>query len=201
MRIAGLVESGRGLDAREGTHIERIVVAMPVASLAPRNDAWRLNQWQYARQAINHLLHSLKTFVRKAAAVLLALSFALAGCAPATLQGLREKPAGQASFEVRQNYQRVYRTVINNARRCWQTGMVTAQVVVQGDLYTDIRTAEITVALHGAVGVDTHLGIDIKAIEEDRTEIRVYYAMSGGARSAKAIERWVKDGATECSAG
>jgi hypothetical protein len=130
------------------------------------------------------------------AALLLA---ALTGCAPATLQGLREKPTGTGQFEVDQNYQQVYRTVITNARKCWQSGLITAQMVVTGDLFTDTKAGEVTVALHGAAGVDTYLGVDIKAVADDRTQVRTYYAMSSWAAGPAAIESWVRTGSTTCS--
>jgi hypothetical protein len=130
--------------------------------------------------------------------LLLLLNLSLAACAPATLQGLRERPAGQLKFEVAKSYQPVYRTILSNARRCHQTGLITAQMIVQGDLYTDTRTAEITVALHGGLGVDTHLGIDIKALSDESTEVRTFYALSSWKATARAVEAWVRDGSTEC---
>lgn len=130
-----------------------------------------------------------------------AIAFAaalLAGCAPPTLQGLRENPAGTTRFEVGQNYQQVYRTVIANARKCYQgSAGPMAQNVVTGDLYTDIRSGEISVALHGAAGVDTYLGIDIKALADDRTEVRTYYRPSTWASSAAGVESMLRGG-SEC---
>jgi len=126
------------------------------------------------------------------------LAAALAGCAPATLQGLREKPAGSSTFEAPQNYQRAYRTIITNARKCYQTGMITAQMVVTGDLYNDTKTGEVTVALHGGLGVDTYLGIDIKALTEETTQVKTFHALSSWKDGATLVKQWVLDGSTEC---
>lgn len=139
----------------------------------------------------------LKKFVFACAC---AAAAALAGCAPATMQGLREKPGGSGSFEAAQDYQRVYRTVLDNARRCYQHGMVTATMVVQGDLFTDTRTGVVTVALHGGMGVDTHLGVDVKSLGENRTQVTTYHAMSGWSDSPAMVRQWVLDGSAECKA-
>jgi hypothetical protein len=129
---------------------------------------------------------------------LLLAAFLIAGCAPATMQGLREQPGSQAAkFEVEQNYQAVYRTIVTNARKCWQTGMITAQMVVTADLYTDTKTGQISTALHGGLGVDTYLGIDIKALSDTRTEVTTY-GVSAWSKVAKVVEQWVKDGHTDC---
>ena len=129
---------------------------------------------------------------------ILGLSLVTYGCAPATLQGLRENPSGRSKIEVAQNYQNVYRRVLTNARKCWQTGMITAQMVVTGDLYTDLKTGEISVALHGGLGVDTYLGIEMKAIDAERTEVQIYNALATWERSAKLVQQWVVGEHSEC---
>lgn len=129
------------------------------------------------------------------AAILLVM---LAGCAPATVQGLREQHAGKLVFEVEENYQSVYRKVITPARNCWQAGLITAQMVVQGEMYTDIRQGNVTVALHGGFGIDTYLTIDVAALSDSKTRVTTYYAFENSTGSAKAVEFWVKQNSTEC---
>ena len=114
------------------------------------------------------------------------------------MQGLRDKPAGSAQFEVGQNYQQVYRTVITNARKCWQGGIINGQMTVTGDLYTDTKSGEVTVALHSIGNVDTYLGIDIKATADDRTQVKTFYGVSTWAGGTAAIESWVRTGSTTC---
>ena len=132
-------------------------------------------------------------------AMAIALTAVLAGCAPATMQELRRKPGGEAKFQSPENYQLVYRTILNNARRCYQTGLVTAQMIVQGDLYTDIKTGEVTVALHGGLGVSTYLGIDIRAIGDEMTEVKIFSSSSNLA-AARAVRAWVDKKSEGCSA-
>lgn len=122
------------------------------------------------------------------------------GCAPSTVQGLRDDPAGKISFEVDQNYQDVYRKILTPARDCYQTGLITAQQVVQGDLFTDTRRGNVTVAMHGGAGVATYLTIDIAALSDMKTKVTAYYAFQNSERNARAIELWVKNNSTACRA-
>jgi len=119
----------------------------------------------------------------------------LIGCTPATMQSLRSNPAAQVRFETAQNYQSVYRTVITSARRCYNQ----APLLVQGDLFSDIKSAEVTVAWTTAIGGhDVHMGIDIKAINDGLTEVRIYTAKSSES-APKTVRSWIENDATSCT--
>lgn len=128
----------------------------------------------------------------------LVAAVALTACGPATMQELRASPNLKARFEVPTNYQAAYRTVLDNSRRCWQGAITTAQMVVQGDLYTDIRSGHISVALHGGFGVVTYAGIDLKATGDAQTDVQVYAAQSNWDTS-KMVKAWLENGSTSCS--
>lgn len=123
------------------------------------------------------------------AIVVLFLCF-VAGCAPPTAQGLREKHHGKAVFEVQENYQPVYRKIVTNARDRFQS----ARMVVQGDLYTDTKSGNVTVTFYGnfPVGANTHITVDIEALSENQTRITTYYAFGTWRKHAKLVEEWVR---------
>jgi len=131
-------------------------------------------------------------------AIALACS-ALIGCAPATLSKLKESQSNVYEFRVAQNYQPVYRTVTDNARECWQTGLITAQMVVQSDLFTDIRKGQVAVALHGGLGVSTYLGIDIEAVSESESTVRVYAYNDPWAKNGQRVRKWLDGSGGKCS--
>lgn len=131
-------------------------------------------------------------------ALLLAILM-LYGCAPTTAIGVREMGAERrVAFEAPANYQAVYRKVLDQSRKCWQSGMVTAQMVVTGDLYTDIRSGTITVAMHGALGVDTYQVIDISALDDTRSKVVGHYAAGPVEQFGHALRQWVLADATDC---
>lgn len=122
----------------------------------------------------------------------------LSACAPATVQGLRQEHAAHRTFEIERNYQTVYRTILDRARKCHQGNYITAQMIVQGDLYTDRGTGHVSVAMHGAAGVNTFMAMDVAAVGEGRSKVDVYAAF--GTSSAGEVEEWLLDGSTDCRA-
>ncbi len=123
----------------------------------------------------------------------------LSGCAPSTAGGVREMgPTRQFIFVAPENYQPLYRKVLDQERKCYQTGMITAQMVVQGDLYHDTKSAIITVALHGGFGVDTYQVIDIIAIDEKQTKIVAHYSLGPVEKYGQILKEWVLENSNEC---
>ena len=120
------------------------------------------------------------------------LTLTLSGCAPSTAVGVREMgPDRRYVFVAPENYQSVYRKVLAQARKCYQTGMITAQMVVQGDLYHDTKHGTVTVALHGGLGVDTYQVIDVSAVDERQTRVVGHYSLGPVEKYGQALREWV----------
>lgn len=108
-------------------------------------------------------------------------------------------PERQFTFVAPENYQPVYRKVLDQARKCYQYGVITAQMMVQGDLFHDTKSGTITVALHGGLGVDTYQVIDIFAIDEKQTKVIGHYAVGPVAQYGQTLKEWVLENSEECS--
>lgn len=106
--------------------------------------------------------------------------------------------ARQVSFIAPENYQAIYRRIIEMERKCWQSGLITAQMVVSGDLFHDIKTGTITTALHGGLGVDTYRVTDIVSIDENNTKITGFYAVGPAAQYGQILKEWVLNKSEEC---
>ena len=120
----------------------------------------------------------------------------LAACAPAT-QVLQVDPTGRVAFEIQQNYQPVYRKVLERARACHQA----AGTLVEGDLYTDLRSGKISVAVLTLFGFDTPMTVELTSVADQRTNVEVRFtdnATNEWQRSAAAVEKWLKEGSTDC---
>lgn len=129
-----------------------------------------------------------------------AFAIILSGCAPSTAMGVRKMgQERQYVFVAPENYQPVYRKILEQERKCYQTGLITAQMIVQGDLFQDTKSGTVTVALHGALGVDTYQVIDISAIDEKQTKIVGYYSLGPVAKYGQALKEWVLEDSTECA--
>lgn len=123
----------------------------------------------------------------------------LYGCAPSTAGGVRALGTErQVVFVAPENYQPVYRKILDQARKCYQTGMITAQMVVQGDLFHDTKTATVTVALHGGLGVDTYQVIDVSAIDDKQTKVIGHYSLGPVDKYGQVLKEWVLENSMEC---
>lgn len=128
------------------------------------------------------------------------LFISLSACTPNTAGGVRSSQSSKIiTFLFDENYQPVYRKILEQSRKCNETGMITAQLLVKNDLYTDIKQGTISVELHGALGVNVYQVIDVKYLEENKTEVKVYYAMASHSRHANTIPKWVTENYKECS--
>lgn len=126
--------------------------------------------------------------------------FLLASCAPSTAAGVRALgESRQFTFTAPENYQAVYRKVLEQSRKCWQGGLITAQMVVDGDLYTDTKSGTVTVALHGGLGVDVYQVIDVSLVSENESEIKAYYPRGRVARYGEILKQWVLSDLKECN--
>lgn len=124
----------------------------------------------------------------------------LAGCAPATTQGVRDLGAERTyRFDSNEGYQKTYRTILDQARKCHQGGLITAQMVVQGDLYHDTMSGTISVALHGGLGVDTYQVIDVSAVEDNASHVIAHYSMGSVKKQGDLLKRWVTEKYPHCS--
>ena len=122
------------------------------------------------------------------------------GCAPATVQGLRENHSGKMVFEVNQNYQPVYRIILEQSRNCWQgSSVLSAPGTVQGDLYHDTRRGNISVAQHNPIyGILIWMAVDISAVGDNTTRVEAYYTNNHWAPAAAAVEQWVRNDFKGC---
>lgn len=121
--------------------------------------------------------------MQKLSALLLAI---LAGCAPMTASSLRDQGARQ-TFEVAGDYQSNYRILLDEMRRCMQGGMVTASVIVHGELYSDVRQGVITPTMHGGLGAEVLLIVDVSGDASASTRVTVT-SKSDPAKDAAALQ-------------
>ena len=128
----------------------------------------------------------------------LAFLFLLVGCTSGTYKELKNSPVTKYDFHADMNYQAVYRTVLAKMRECHQVGMLTAQILVQGELYTDIEQAEITASMQGGLGTDVFLGVDIEKVEKNKSRVTVFSGIRSWNKSAQAVQEWVESDYQGC---
>lgn len=126
-------------------------------------------------------------FARSAGVLAVAAALVLqTACAPMSAQGIRDAGNTQ-SFTVPINYQAAYRILLDEMRRCMQGGLITATVIVHGDLFTDIHKGVITPTMHGGFGAMPLVVVDIVELDPSSSRMDVL-SKSAGSSDPKLLK-------------
>lgn len=124
----------------------------------------------------------------------------LVGCAASSPEEARELgPDRRYVFQVDRSYQKVYQTILDNARKCWQGPVGTAMQMVNGDLYPDSRTGTISVGMYGAMGPQLYQVIDVRGTEGDRTEVVAMFPFGPVDKLGPRLKVWAEGSSSECN--
>ena len=101
--------------------------------------------------------------------------FFFAGCMASSFNEMkRDTSIKKKEYTVNQNYQALYKRGLAKAQECHEGGLLTATIISDGKLYTDLEEAEITIYLMGGLGRQMHHGVTLKAIDKENTLLNIY---------------------------
>lgn len=107
--------------------------------------------------------------------LMLLIAFLIAGCTAKSFNGMiHDKKVDKKTFVVQENYQELYYRSIGIANECYATGMLTAAIVANGQIYSDLKKAEMSIYLMGGLGKQMHHGATFHAIDNDSTRMTIY---------------------------
>lgn len=135
-------------------------------------------------------------------AVLLMLSVVmLSACAARSLEDLRESPHGSLDFDVDKPYQQVYSTALQRMRQCYMAKPLKHQLTVSDKRDNASKTGYITVKyLFDATNETYFLLVDVTAMNDNRTHVKVSYAPFTKDDDAAAVQAWLQNDDTACKA-
>jgi hypothetical protein len=123
----------------------------------------------------------------------------LSGCAAMSLENLRDDPHASLDFDVEKSYQQVYSTALQRMRQCYMAKPLRSQLTVSDKRDNATKTGYITVKyLFDATGETYFLLVDVTAMNENRTHVKVSYAPSTKDDDAAAVREWLQNDATTC---
>lgn len=107
--------------------------------------------------------------------IALFMGITLSGCMASTYNEMITKPdIIKKAYIVEQNYQILYKNALDMSDKCYATGMLTAAIIADGQLFTESKSARISIYLMGGLGKQMHHGAEIKAINTNRSELTLY---------------------------
>jgi hypothetical protein len=120
------------------------------------------------------------------------LCLTLISCAPTSIKELKDTGVNY-SFLAEENYQSVYRKIFEKEIEC----KFHNSLDVTGNLYTDIKKGEIILTVRSP-GRGMHFYIEIKAMNENKTQISIYSSSAFFGKNANVIEKWVIENYEQC---
>lgn len=138
----------------------------------------------------------------KAIVASLTLAALLAGCAAGNVSEIRTDPANAVRIEIDQNYQRVYKNVLDKMHECigesW-AGMF-AQVRIRHALYSDLQEGNIGYVMDNLGVANHYLQVDIKGLPNNRTRLEAFVHFSTWKAHLERVQAWAIDGRAPCEA-
>ena len=127
--------------------------------------------------------------------ILILLLGSLCACSS---NGTPPKPPYHLKYEFYsdKNYQYIYRLVLNNADSCTKQGVV-SKSITEGQLFTEIKVADVTISLHAPFGKYPHIRVKVET-EGERVKVVVTNDFEKWDELAKVIQDWVINETTFC---
>lgn len=132
--------------------------------------------------------------------IVILISSLLASCAASNVKELRENSSKVIEFSVEENYQRVYKNVLDKMHECLGEGWagVFASYHIKSELYSELKEGEITFLMSNAGIQSYYLHADIFGISEEQTKVDAYAYYSTWEKSLPLIKQWASDGDSSC---
>lgn len=132
----------------------------------------------------------------------LTLATLLTGCAAGNVSEIRADPANSVRVEIDQNYQRVYKNVLDKMHECIgesSAGMF-AQVRIRHALYSDLQEGNIGYVMDNLGVANHYLQVDIKGLPNNRTRLEAFVHFSTWKPHLERVTAWAIDGRAPCEA-
>ena len=132
---------------------------------------------------------------------ILTIGLILSACASTvSVTDLRQVNEGTTTVAVELTYESAYRIVAAESRRCFERTLPGATVTVRTDLYSESKTAEISVAGALMSSNIAEIVFDIRATGPTTSEVKAFYRKKSSEDVGNAMRAWLKGDKTVCHA-
>jgi hypothetical protein len=117
----------------------------------------------------------------------------LAACAAIT----RPASTDLAAVTVDRDYEGLYRSILENARRCYPPRAGADQREVEGMLDTQARTASVNFAFRSRDARETFMTVDVRAVTPRSSKVS-FDTKDGSEPQARTVRGWVEGTSNDC---
>jgi hypothetical protein len=123
----------------------------------------------------------------------------LTACASTvSVTDLRQVNEGSTTVAAELPYDAAYRIVAAETRRCFERTLPGATVTVRADLYSESKTAEISIAGALMTSNIAEIVFDIRSTGPTTSEVKAFYRKKSSEDVGKAMRAWLKGDKTVC---
>lgn len=96
------------------------------------------------------------------------------------------------------HYDEVYQVIVSESRRCFSRSTSGAKVNVNGDIYADRNSAEVSVEAALITSSIAEILFEIRETSPIETEIKTYYRKQSTAAVDRAMRAWLDGNTSIC---
>jgi hypothetical protein len=113
---------------------------------------------------------------------------------------LRESSSKRIEFKVEENYQRVYKNLLDKMHECIGEGWagVFASYHIKNELYSELEEGEITFLMSNAGMQNYYMHMDVASISAEQTKVDAFVYYSTWAKNLPLIKQWASDSNSSC---
>jgi len=135
--------------------------------------------------------------------IIIAIFLFLMSCAASNIKELKEHYSKKIEFTVDNNYQRVYKNILDKMHECKGEGWagVFASYHIQHELYNDLKEGYITFLMSNAGSQSYYMHIDVASISDEQTNVNAYVYYSTWEKNLPLVKQWAFYGNSGCDIG
>ena len=128
----------------------------------------------------------------------ISILFVVYGCENTSLIKAEEIEDVSYVFSTSEDYQSIYRKILKQAKTCSRNSL-TSRMEVRGELFSDIKSADIEMSQIGIVHKMMHMQVSVEADANTKgTKITVHNSFYRWNAFALAVRDWVLSNSSEC---
>ena len=132
--------------------------------------------------------------------IIISICVFLTSCAASNVKELKENPSKTIEFTIEENYQRVYKNLLEKMNECMGEGWagVFASTHIKHELYNELKEGNITFLMSNAGSQSYYMHIDVASIADKKTRINAYVYYSTWEKNLPLVKQWAFDGNSSC---
>lgn len=114
----------------------------------------------------------------------------ISGCTSSSFNEMKnDQSVLKQRYSVDQNYQYLFKNSLEKSHECFDMGLITGALTTDGQLYGDLKEAELYTYVIGGFGKQMRFGATMNATADNKTDLMIYYYGMNSENMMSIIKR------------